>query len=141
MNSLSVGFIRSSLIYIMYGILVGATMAFPGGYGWLSSIGAGNPTLSHAHANLLGFMLMMVFGVAYHIFPRFTGNPVRRPWMAWANFWCCQAGTAGMVLGFLFRGVAPWLLPIAGIVQAVGITMFVVVMWQVVRPMQRIMPR
>jgi cbb3-type cytochrome oxidase subunit 1 len=29
---------------------------------------------AHLHMNLLGFVAMMIFGVAYHVIPRFTGH-------------------------------------------------------------------
>jgi cbb3-type cytochrome oxidase subunit 1 len=140
MSKLSVGFVRASLIYLLVGVSLGLTMAIPGGFSWLATVGMGQPSIAHAHSNLLGFMLMMVMGVAYHIFPRFTGNPIRRPWMSWANFWCTQVGTAGMVLGFLVRGLVPWLVPVAAVVQTTGLVLFVVVMLQVVRPVQRLQP-
>ena len=138
MSKLSVGFIRASLIYLLVGITIGVTMAIPGGYSWLSAVAMGQPNIAHAHANLLGFMLMMVMGVAYHIFPRFTGNPIRKAWMAWTNFWCTQIGTGFMVLGFLVRGLAPWLVPLGAVVQATGLILFVIIMLQIVRPVQRL---
>jgi len=139
MSRLSVGFIRASLLYLLFGIALGLTMALPGGYSWLATNLMGQPDIAHAHANLLGFMVMMVMGVAYHIFPRFSGNPVKRPWMAWANFWLTQVGTAGLVTGFLVRGLLPWLVPTAAFVQFTGLTLFVVIMWQVVKPLNRLM--
>lgn len=140
MSNVSVAFIRASVIYLLVGVSFGLIMAFPGGISWLMEIGNGQPNVAHAHTNLLGFLVMMVMGVAYHIFPRFTGNPVRPVWLPWANFWCSQVGTAGMVLGFLFRGVMPWLVPAAATVNAVAITCFAVAMLRVVKPVKRLMP-
>lgn len=138
MSHLSVAFIRSSMIYLLVGITLGAIMAFPGGFALLSAMGRGNPTIAHAHVQLLGFLVMMVAGVAYHIFPRFTGNPLLHPNVAWAHFWFSQIGTAGMVLGFLFRGPTPWLLPVAAVVNVAGLCCFCYNMLQVVRPLQRL---
>lgn len=139
MSNLSVSFLRASIIYLFVGITLGVIMAFPGGYSWLSSLALGSsPSIAHAHALLPGFLLMMVAGVAYHIFPRFTGNPIRHPWMAWGHFWGVQIGTAGMVLGFLTRGVLPWLLPIGAIAQTVGLLLFGLTLWPVIRPLQRL---
>ena len=106
----------------------------------MANVAMGQPSIAHAHANLLGFMVMMVMGVAYHIFPRFTGNPIKRPWMATANFWLVQVGTAGMVLGFLVRGLVPWLVPAAAVLQTAGMVCFVVNMLQVVAPVKKLMP-
>ncbi|HYF77393.1 MAG TPA: hypothetical protein VD973_09695 [Symbiobacteriaceae bacterium] len=140
MSNLTVGFIRTSVVYLLIGISIGLTMAIPGGYALLAEAGRGQPTIAHAHSNLLGFMLMMVMGVAYHIFPRFSGHPIRRMWMAWANFWCCQVGTALMVTGFLVRGLLPWVVPIGASVQVAGLIFFAINMFQVVRPVKKLMP-
>lgn len=140
MSNLSVGFIRASVVYLLIGISFGLIMAIPGGYAWLAEAGRGQPTIAHAHSNLLGFMLMMVMGVAYHIFPRFSGHPIRRMWMAWANFWGCQVGTAAMVMGFLVRGLLPWLVPVGAVIQVAGVVFFALNMFQVVRPVKRLMP-
>jgi cbb3-type cytochrome oxidase subunit 1 len=140
MSNLSVGFIRTSVVYLLVGVLIGLTMALPGGYSWLESAGMGQPNIAHAHSNLLGFMLMMIMGVAYHIFPRFSGNPIKRMWMAWANFWCSQVGTALMVTGFLVRGLVPWLMPTGAVINVIGITCFALNMLQVVRPVERLTP-
>ncbi|HUF49370.1 MAG TPA: hypothetical protein VMN60_00965, partial [Longimicrobiales bacterium] len=62
-------FIRSSLVWLGAGVLLGL---------WLSVDPAAviyRP--AHMHANLLGFVSMMIFGVAYHVLPRFTGNALR----------------------------------------------------------------
>lgn len=138
MSKLSVGFIRASIVYLMVGIAIGLTMAIPGGYSLLSNTLQGQPSIAHAHSNLLGFMLMMVMGVAYHIFPRFTGNPIKWPRVAWANFYLCQVGTAGMVTGFLVRNLVPWLVPVAATVQVLGLVCFAVNMFQIVKPLQRL---
>ena len=66
-------FIKAGLIYAVIGALLGITMAI-------------NPSLSHPlrfihiHLNLLGFMTMMVSGVAYHVLPRFSARTL--PWPA-----------------------------------------------------------
>lgn len=117
---------------------LGLIMALPGGYAWLSAVGKGTPSIAHAHALLPGFMLMMVMGTAYHIFPRFTGNPIRSTLVVFLNFWACQLGTAGMVAGFLFRGMVPWLMPVGGVLQTIGLALFVFCMLQVVKPMRRL---
>lgn len=72
MSLLSVAFVRASILYLFTGILLGLIMAFPSGYAWLSGLALGNPSFAHAHVP--GFMLIMVSGVAYHIFPLFTGQ-------------------------------------------------------------------
>lgn len=83
-------FIKAGLIYAVIGALLGITMAV-------------NPSLSHPlrfihiHLNLLGFMTMMVSGVAYHVLPRFSARTL--PWPAGMKyqFILQNVGLLGMV--------------------------------------------
>jgi hypothetical protein len=83
-------FIKAGLIYAVVGALLGITMAI-------------NPSLSHPlrfihiHLNLLGFMTMMVSGVAYHVLPRFSARTL--PWPAGMKyqFVLQNVGLLGMV--------------------------------------------
>ena len=83
-------FIKAGLIYAVIGALLGITMAI-------------NPSLSHPlrfihiHLNLLGFMTMMVSGVAYHVLPRFSARTL--PWPAGMKyqFVLQNVGLLGMV--------------------------------------------
>ncbi|HEX6588350.1 MAG TPA: hypothetical protein VF039_04960, partial [Longimicrobiales bacterium] len=64
-------FIRSSLFWLGVGVVLGVLMT-----AWPAAI---QYRTAHMHANLLGFVSMMIFGVAYHVMPRFSGNPLRSP--------------------------------------------------------------
>jgi len=83
-------FIKAGLIYAVIGALLGIAMAI-------------NPSLSHPlrfihiHLNLLGFMTMMVSGVAYHVLPRFSARTL--PWPAGMRyqFILQNVGLLGMV--------------------------------------------
>lgn len=66
-------FIRASLVWFGVGILLGLSMSF-----WPMESLAYRP--AHAHAHLLGFVSMMIFGVAYHVIPRFSGAPEPCSW-------------------------------------------------------------
>ena len=91
-------FIKAGLIYAVIGAVLGITMAI-------------NPSLSHPlrfihiHVNLLGFMTMMVSGVAYHVLPRFSARTL--PWPAGMKyqFILQNAGLIGMVA---VQGFGDW---------------------------------
>jgi cbb3-type cytochrome oxidase subunit 1 len=119
-------FIRSSLVWLGVGVLIGVAMAL-------------NPAAvafrtAHMHANLLGFVSMMIFGVAYHVVPRFTGRPLHSPRAAALHLWIANAGLAGMVAGFILR-VYQWELgmPVLGagaVLSATGAMLFIHNIWR-----------
>ena len=95
-------FIRASLFWLGAGVLLGVWMALT------SRAIIYRP--AHVHANLLGFVSMMIFGVAYHVIPRFTGNPLRSRSFATAHFWFANVGLALLVtlhLGFVWGTLRP----------------------------------
>lgn len=47
----------------------------------------------HAHINLLGFALMMVFGLVYRRFPAMAASPLAR-----IHFWLHTVGTLGVAV-------------------------------------------
>lgn len=95
MDKIVVWYLRMSVIYFVLGSLLGVTMViWPHEAGYYSS--------SHVHLNLLGFMAMMIYGVGYHILPRFSGRHVYSPGIIKVQFWAANAGLAGMVLGWGF---------------------------------------
>ena len=88
-------FIRASLLWLGIGVLLGLAMALrPAWAGFRPA---------HFHATLLGFVSMMIFGVAYHVIPRFTGHPLHSRALAATHLWVANLGLAGMVGGFILR--------------------------------------
>jgi cbb3-type cytochrome oxidase subunit 1 len=55
---------------------------------------------AHAHLNLLGFVAMMIYGVAYHALPRFAGVPLRRPGVALLQVSLAIVALIGMTLSW-----------------------------------------
>jgi len=83
----------------------------------------------HAHLNLAGFMAMFIYGVAYHILPRFNATPVKRPALIAVHFYSVNVGLWGMALsalanGIYTRGPAHTAFITSGILEAVGIVLF-----------------
>ena len=119
-------FIRSSLVWLGVGVLIGVGMAVH------PAAVAFRP--AHMHANLLGFVSMMIFGVAYHVIPRFTGRPLHSPRAASVHLWVANAGLAGMVAGFVLRVHRGELgMPILGagaVLSATGAMLFIHNIWR-----------
>jgi cbb3-type cytochrome oxidase subunit 1 len=52
----------------------------------------------HSHLMLLGWVSMMIYGVGYHVLPRFSGRPLKYPRMGEVQFWTANIGLVGMLL-------------------------------------------
>ena len=52
----------------------------------------------HSHFMLIGWVSMMIYGVGYHILPRFAGKLLKHPWVAELQFWVANIGLVGMVV-------------------------------------------
>lgn len=93
-------FVKASLVWFGLGTTLGLGMTVHPE--WLIYRPA------HLHLNLLGFVAMMIYGVAYHVMPRFTGHPLHSPRVAGAHWWVANAGLVLLATGFTLapRGVA-----------------------------------
>ena len=126
MDSFAKSFIRASLLWFVAGISLGLAMAVHPA--WVVYRPA------HAHMNLVGFVVMMIFGVGYQMLPRFFGHPIHSRVLATAHVWLANLGLAGLIGGFL---VAPHIgarsVPITaagGTLWAIGAYSFVYNMWR-----------
>jgi heme/copper-type cytochrome/quinol oxidase subunit 1 len=95
---------------------------------------------AHTHAILVGFVMMMILGVALWLFPRPAKEDTRySPRAAEVAYWLVGGGTALRVGGELahVETNAPWLriaTLAAGILQVVGLLVFFYTMWSRIRP-------
>jgi len=119
-------FIRASLLWFAAGIALGLAMAIHPP--WIVYRPA------HAHMNLVGFVVMMIFGVGYQMLPRFFGHPIHSRALAEAHIWLANLGLAGLVAGFFLAPSigAPGLTvtAIGGAVWAIGAFGFIYNMWR-----------
>jgi cbb3-type cytochrome oxidase subunit 1 len=126
MDPFAKSFIRASLLWFVAGITLGLAMAIHPA--WVVYRPA------HAHMNLVGFVVMMIFGVGYQMLPRFFGHPIHSRALATAHVWMANLGLAGLVAGFL---LAPHIgsrsVPVTatgGLLWAAGAYGFVYNMWR-----------
>ncbi len=130
-------FLKASLAWLALGVTMGVVMAV-------------HPVWTvyrqaHIHMMLLGFVTMMIFGVAYHVIPRFAGYPLHSRRAPIVHLWISNAGLALMVAGFVTRasnaGAGTVVLSIGGTMSAVGAYLFTYVIWRTLdgsRALQRI---
>jgi len=130
-------YIKTSLIFLITGLLLG-------GYLIVAEfvIGRYPPrpfVTAHVHLLLVGFMLMIVMGVATWMFPRPARDSARyHPGLAEAVYWVMTISTATRAAAELtvpFVASSSLRLAIAGegLGQLVGAALFVVNMWSRVR--------
>ncbi len=121
--TVSRGFLVVGSIYLIVGVLIGMYMG-----------GSGDHSLApaHAHINLLGFVLMMIFGLAYDRFSAAGGSMLAR-----VHFWLHQAGalvlTVMLVLLFSGRLTEEAMFPLAPLAELallIGVLCFAFNMWR-----------
>lgn len=92
MSKASKMFIKASIIYLMIGVTSGAM--------YMLSFVPQELITAHAHINLIGWVSMMIFGVAYHILPRFSGKPLYSETLANIHFYIANLALVGMAVFF-----------------------------------------
>ncbi len=128
MSNITVWFIRCAMIYFVVAILLGLHMSWVG-Y-------AGYPYIQiHTHFNLLGWMSMMIFGVAYHILPRFSGRPLWSDKLALVQLYLANIGLIGMAAGWVFLSAngSKGIHIVFSMVEAVSIVLFVINMFLTIK--------
>ena len=94
---------------------------------------------AHTHAILVGFVMMMILGVALWLFPRPERGDARYdPRLANVAYWLMTVGTGARIAGELARAVtaAGWVraaVVLASLAQVAGIAVFFHTMWSRLR--------
>lgn len=101
--------------------------------------GPGDPwPVLHAHLLLVGFLLLLIFGVAFWMFPKVAGQRAGRE-VGWVAFALLNAGLLLRVLAEPLsdhgRGGAVWdvLLGVSAVLPALAALAFAVAIWPRVR--------
>jgi cbb3-type cytochrome oxidase subunit 1 len=129
------GFLRSAVVWLLLGLALGLAMALDPGRTPLYRA-------AHLHALLPGFVLFMIFGVGYHVLPRFSGRSLRWPRLPGVHLALANGGVLLLVAGLLARVHAPppfpgaaWTafvrlaLPVGGLLYLAGALLFALVTW------------
>lgn len=124
MSKITVWFIRCAMVYFLIAAILGLHMTVSGTLQPYYSI--------HVHFNLLGWMSMMIYGVAYHILPRFSGRPLYSDRLAEVQFWLANIGLLGMALGWAIS--VKGLLVGSSVVEVSSVGLFVINIFKTIRP-------
>ena len=95
MNTTTIRFLKAGMAYLLLGGFLGVLLSLPV---TRDALYASHPGarwgVAHAHIVLTGFVMMIIFGIAYHILPRFAGKPLHSEGWAAAHFWLAAPATA-----------------------------------------------
>ena len=138
MHSLVRRYLKTAILFLVTGLIIGGWMivqreligTFPSQY----------IVSAHTHAILVGFVMMMILGVALWLFPRPDKTDERyQPRVADIAYWLLTIGTAMRIAGELARIELTslslrWIVVIASFAQIAGIGLFFYTMWSRIRP-------
>jgi cbb3-type cytochrome oxidase subunit 1 len=138
MYSLVRRYLKTAIGFLAVGLLLGGWMmvrrelmgAYPSTY----------MVSAHTHAILVGFVMLMILGVALWLFPRpEKGDERYSPRVAEWAYWLVTLGTATRVAGELLRPVVAalwlrWAVVLSGLAQIAGVALFFYTMWSRIRP-------
>jgi cbb3-type cytochrome oxidase subunit 1 len=131
MDKYAKAFVKASLIYLGIGAMTGISMIL-----WPDI--RFTVTRVHTHINLLGFMAMMIYGVGYHILPRFMGRPVYSARLGITQVWLANISLIGLSVFWILEasqgGIWHDLAIPFGMGQAVSIFLFIINLWMSMVP-------
>jgi cbb3-type cytochrome oxidase subunit 1 len=114
-------FIIMSIVYLGISSLVGIAM--------LGSEKAMALKFVHSHLNMLGWVSMMIYGVGYHILPKFMGRAMHSKALGEIQFWMANIGLVAMLLFYTVNVYSPsgalvMVTVAAGVLETVSICLF-----------------
>jgi cbb3-type cytochrome oxidase subunit 1 len=130
--------IRSALLHLGAGFLIGALIMWDKGPGGIPAIWRWLPV--HIHLVLFGWTVQLAFGVAYWILPRFVQRAAEdaqlqqvrgRDALAWASFILLNTSSIAALASILDW---QWSLPISGLFIALAALAYVLHGWPRVKP-------
>jgi len=115
------GFIVMSIVYLGISTIMGLLML-------------GNQSLLalkfvHSHLNMLGWVSMMIYGVGYHILPRFMGRALYSNRIGEVQFYLANIALIAMLVFYTLNVYSPsstylTLTVVSGVLEAVAVFLF-----------------
>lgn len=127
--------IKSALVNLLLGMATGLYMKSAQYFAWPMPWGL---IQAHTHLLMVGFMLMLIMGVATWFFPRVVGAPTETRGL-WLTFWVMALSTwlrygTEVVGAFTGHRALAGLALIGGLGQIAGTLLFVTGIWYRIRP-------
>jgi heme/copper-type cytochrome/quinol oxidase subunit 1 len=137
MHSLVRRYLKTGIAFLLIGLALGIWMMAEREL--RQRLSGPHVVSAHTHAILVGFVMMMILGVALWLFPRPAKDDTRyTPRAAEAAYWLITIGTALRIAGEVARPytAALWLRAAvftAGLLQVAGLVVFFYTMWSRIR--------
>jgi cytochrome c oxidase cbb3-type subunit 1 len=126
MDKYAKAFVKASMIYLGIGAITGIGMVL-----WPDI--RFTVTRVHTHINLLGFMAMMIYGVGYHILPRFMGRPGYSHRLGNIQVWLANITLLGLSISWILEasqgGIWHDLAILFGMGQVISVFLFIINLW------------
>jgi len=128
MSKITIWFLKCAMVYFVLSMLLGIYMAMNGPAYPFKQV--------HTHLNLLGWMSMFVYGVGYHILPRFSGAVLWSERLSLAHLWLANVGLIGMTAGWFAagRGNGLAVLVAFSLIEGLSIIFFALNMFMTIKP-------
>ena len=131
MDKYAKAFVKAGLIYLGIGTIMGIYMVV-----WPDI--RFTITRVHVHTLLLGFMAMMIYGVGYHILPRFMGRPIYSHRLGNAQVWVANISLIGLSISWILEGIQGggwhYFALLFSLGQGVAIFIFIFNLWKSMIP-------
>lgn len=108
-------FIITSIVYLGVSSIIGILM--------LSIPAMLKLMFMHVHFMLLGWVSMMIYGVGYHVLPRFSGRLIKNVKIIRIQYYLANIGLIGMTVAFTCK-LDPALVSLFGGIEALSIALF-----------------
>ena len=138
MHALVRRYIKTAIAFLFVGLTIGAWMLVRREV--LLRMPSPFEVSAHTHAIAVGFVMMMILGVALWMFPRPARDDTRySPGQVAAAYWVLTIATAARIAGELLRPHLPVVgirltIIAAGLGQIVGLALFFHAIWSRIRP-------
>lgn len=132
MPPLSRLFVKTAFVYLLLALTLGVILAAQPVFGLSGAWAALTP--AYFHLFMLGWVMQLIIGVGYWMFPKYSREQPRgNETAAWAVYWLLNLGLALRVVAepanALAGGAWGWLLALSALLQWLGGMTFVVNTW------------
>ena len=141
MPTLTRWFVKTAMLYFLVGFMLGGWLLIAAGQHHHAFDSVLQPV--YWHLLLVGWLMQLIFGVAYWMFPAATPkSPQRRPIAGWLTYVTLNSGLLLRVVIEPWHSLRPqarvgWLLVPAAVLQVIAGWSFVFTIWRRIRGRRR----